>query len=76
MITEAQKEAQELFDKFNKEGLHQISSIINRTIRKQIIKQCAIIAVDETINYAKTFGDVTELDITHYEETKQEIEKL
>jgi hypothetical protein len=76
MITEAQKEAQELFDRFNKEGLHQISSIINRTIRKQIIKQCAIIAVDETIKYAKTFGDVTELDIVHYEETKQEIEKL
>jgi hypothetical protein len=76
MITEAQKEAQELFDRFNKEGLHQISSIINRTIRKQMIKQCAIISINETIKYAKTFGDVTELDIVHYEETKQEIEKL
>jgi hypothetical protein len=76
MITEAQKKAQELFDKFNKEGLHQISSIINRTIRKQIIKQCAIISINETIKYAKTFGDATELDIVHFEKVKQELKKL
>ena len=45
-----QEKAEELFVRFNKEGLHQISSVINRFIRKQMIKQCALIAVDEIIN--------------------------
>jgi hypothetical protein len=39
-------------------------------------KQCALIAVDELIKYAKTFGDVTELDIQHFEDIKKEIELL
>ena len=44
------EKAEELFVRFNKEGLHQISSVINRFIRKQMIKQCALVAVDEIIN--------------------------
>jgi hypothetical protein len=39
-------------------------------------KQAALIAVDELIKYAKTFGDVTELDIQHFEDIKKEIELL
>lgn len=44
-----EEKAEELFVRFNKEGLHQISSVINRFIRKQMIKQCALIAVDYLI---------------------------
>jgi len=50
-----EEKAEELFVRFNKEGLHQISSVINRFIRKQMIKQCALIAVDECINSSTSF---------------------
>jgi hypothetical protein len=39
-------------------------------------KQCAIIAVDEKIAYAKTFGDVTQSDVEEFEQIKKEIELL
>jgi hypothetical protein len=39
-------------------------------------KQSALIAVDEKIAYAKTFGDVTESDVEEFEQIKKEIEKL
>ena len=39
-------------------------------------KQCALIAVDEKIAYAKTFGDVTESDVEEFEQIKKEIEKI
>jgi hypothetical protein len=86
MITEAQKEAQELFDKFNKEGLYQISSVINKTIRKEMIKQCAIITVDEILKVLESellelFLNARDCPINkkytlYYEEVKKEIEKL
>jgi hypothetical protein len=44
--------------------------------KKYHAKKCALIAIDEIINYAKTFGDVTELDISEFLQVKQEIEKL
>ena len=39
-------------------------------------KKCALIAVNEKIAYAKTFGDVTESDVEEFEQVKKEIEKL
>ena len=48
-IIKPKQKAEELFIEFNKKGLNQISSIINRVVRKQIIKQCVIIAIDEII---------------------------
>jgi hypothetical protein len=65
------EKAENLFVKFNEDGLHQISSIITRHIRKEIIKQCALIAVDELlllVTYQPT--------IDYWNEVKQEIESL
>jgi hypothetical protein len=77
----AKEKAEELFVKFNKDGLYKISSIINRHIRKEIIKQCALIAVDEILN---NFGRATEgkqhytdyNTIEFYTKVKHEIEHL
>jgi hypothetical protein len=81
-----QEKANELFERFNKEGLHQISSVINRFIRKEIIKQCALIAVDETLDsFSNIFDDsvIESSNVGGYRnmkkyltEVKQEIEKL
>jgi hypothetical protein len=38
--------------------------------------QCALIDVQNTIDYAKTFGDATETDVRYFTDVKQEIEKL
>ena len=45
---------------------------------KNMAKQCALIAVDETINYLTTSLDIqTSLNAVNYwQEVKQEIEKL
>jgi hypothetical protein len=64
------EKAEEVFLIFSKQGLHQISPFINRTIRKQIIKQCALIAVDEMIEVCDSYV------APYYYEVKQEIEKL
>ena len=56
------------------EQLVSVYFLLVQTIAQQ--KQCALIAVDELIKYAKTFGDVTELDIQHFEDIKKEIELL
>ena len=65
-----QEKAEELFVRFNKDGLHQISPIINRTIRKQMIKQCAVIAVDEILHTC------VEARIYYWMDVRIEIEKL
>lgn len=41
------QKAEELFHRFNKEGLHQISAVINRHVRKAMIKQCVLIHIEE-----------------------------
>lgn len=86
----AKEKANELFNRFNKEGMPQISKVINRHIRKEMIKQCALIAVDEiikanphlwiqkTVNYdgyAKTYDEEV-MNKEWWQEVKQEIEKL
>ena len=81
-----QEKANELFERFNKEGLHQISSVINRFIRKEIIKQCTLIVVDETLDsFSNVFDDFV-IDSSkvggyrnmkkYWEEVKKEIEKI
>lgn len=76
------KKAEELFFKFNKKGLHQISSIIYRVIRKEMIKQCALIAVDEIlkshdelIDCFKEPEDYIKIE-NYWQEVKQEILNL
>jgi hypothetical protein len=63
------EKAEELFEKFNKEGLPQISSLVNRFIRKEMIKQCALIAVHEIIksnelDYFMTKDQIDSLEVT------------
>jgi hypothetical protein len=72
------EKAEEVFLIFSKQGLHQISPFINRTIRKQIIKQCALIAVDEILKftYSLKFGNALSDELEYWEEVKKEIEKL
>jgi hypothetical protein len=71
------EKAEEVFLIFSKQGLHQISPFINRTIRKQIIKQCALIAVDEMINYLlDSDWALINNKAKYWQEVKQEIEKL
>lgn len=48
-MTPKQK-AHQLFSKYNKEGLQEIINITNRFERKDIIKQCVIICIDEIID--------------------------
>ena len=67
------EKAEELFYRFNKEGLHQISPFINRTIRKEMIKQCALILVSELLN---TFDKGDNFNIEYWQEVRKEIENL
>lgn len=67
------EKAEELFNRFNKEGLHQISPFINRTIRKEMIKQCALILVSELLN---TLDKGDNFNIEYWQEVRKEIENL
>jgi hypothetical protein len=81
------EKAEELFVKFNKDGLYKISSIINRHIRKEIIKQCALIAVNEVIKVCPYFDEkkrdtedqFSAFDfqfVSYWQEVKHEINQL
>ncbi len=74
------EKAEELFVKINKEGLHQISSVIARHVRKEMIKQCAKITVDEIIVELESvefnYNIKSSLPSEFWQEVKQEIEKL
>ena len=65
----AKEKADELYDKY-----YQLCA--DSSNPQNMAKQCSLIAFDELIKYAKTFGDVTELDIQHFEDIKKEIELL
>lgn len=49
---------------------------LSRLRTKEKIKNLSLISVDALICYAKTFGDVTDLDILYFENVKKEIQKL
>jgi hypothetical protein len=66
------KEAMELVGKFIKHSYHNN----NYLECHEHAKECAIISVQEKIKYAKTFGDVTELDIKHFEDFIKVIKSL
>lgn len=67
----AEEKAWDLFTKFNKDGLHQISSVINRHVRREMIKQCVLITVDEVLNTIRP-----DESKEWWQEVKNEIEKL
>ena len=67
--------AEDLFMMYVNKGMSQIKPVINRVIRKEMAKQCALIAVDEILELLPeiAFGNRV---IKFYEQVKQEIEKL
>jgi replication-associated recombination protein RarA len=65
-----QEKAEDLFMMYVNEGMNQIKPVINRVIRKEMAKQCALIAVDEIIRVLQDEQD------WYWPEVKEEIEKL
>ena len=77
-MTEKQK-AKELIEKFyNKqlEILNRIPIVPIEEVELNISKESALISMNEKIEYAKTFGDVTDLDIQEFERIKVEIQNF
>jgi len=74
-----QEKAEELYYNYSFVGLKEIKSILNRIIRKNIAKQCALIAVQECIDLHHNLdGDRNGIgdSYKYWLEVKQEIEKL
>lgn len=67
------EKAEELFINYIHKGMNQIQPVINRVIRKEMAKQCSLIAVDEIIkeNYPQ---DVKRCE--YWLEVIKEIQKL
>ena len=63
------EKAEDLFMIYVNEGMSQIKPVINRVIRKEMAKQCALIAVDEILKEVV-------LTTMYWNEVKQEIELL
>jgi hypothetical protein len=73
-----QEKAEDLFMMYVNKGMNQIKPVINRVIRKEMAKQCALIAVDEILNIYQIKNAAFEFyEVRNYwQEVKQEIEKL
>jgi enolase len=71
------EKAQELFSKYNRKGLYQISNVINRIVRKEIIKECVLIAIDEIIQSIKHTEAKSDLGyIGYWNKVKEEIKNI
>jgi hypothetical protein len=70
-MTKHQKKAIELFNKFRNHTWNGEDNLDNTNAIK-----ASIIAVDELIKYAKTFGDVTQDDVDDMEQVKKELQNL
>jgi hypothetical protein len=70
--------AEELFMIYVNKGMSQIKPVINRVIRKEMAKQCALIAVDEIIDSSPMYytGFEYESNLEYWQEVKTEIKKL
>jgi hypothetical protein len=64
------EKAEDLFMMYVNKGMSQIKPVINRFIRKELAKQCALIAVDEIL---KECIDIKE---RYWQQVKQEIQAL
>ncbi len=69
------EKAEDLFMMYVNKGMSQIKPVINRVIRKEMAKQCALIAVDEII---KAMDNVMLPNPfkQYWNKVKQEIEAL
>jgi hypothetical protein len=70
--------AEDLFMMYVNKGMSQIKPVINRVIRKEMAKQCALIAVDEIIElaYWEYMESMGEKEEKYWQEVKQEIINL
>ena len=70
--------AEELFMIYVNKGMSQIKPVINRVIRKEMAKQCALIAVDEIIDSSPMYytGFEYESNLEYWQQVKTEIKKL
>lgn len=64
------EKSEELFMMYVDKGMKQIKPVIHRAIRKEMAKQCALIAVDEIIRVLQDEQD------WYWQEVKEEIELL
>ena len=75
-----QEKEEELFFKYSMTGLEEIKSILNRVVRKNIAKKCAIIAVDEliesTLPSCEFGGEINNNTIEYWQQVKNELQKL
>jgi hypothetical protein len=65
-----QEKSQELFDKY-----WELNTDFDGLVKYELAKQCALIAVDEIMNYMTPQTDSKEA-FDYWREVKQEIEKL
>jgi hypothetical protein len=74
----AKEKAEDLFMMYVNKGMSQIKPVINRVIRKEMAKQCALIAVDEIIDvaYWEYMESMGEKEEKYWQEVKQEIINL
>ena len=72
------EKAEDLFMMYVNKGMNQIKPVINRVIRKEMAKQCALIAVDEIIElaYWEYMESMGEKEEKYWQEVKQEINNL
>jgi hypothetical protein len=73
------EKAEDLFMMYVNKGMSQIKPVINRVIRKEMAKQCALIAVDEVIENLVELsnGEFTFIhNVEYWQQVKQEIQAL
>jgi hypothetical protein len=51
-------------------------SAVGKFAKEYHAKDCAKVTIDKLMDYARTFGDVTMLDIEYFYEVKKEIDLL
>ena len=73
-----QEKSEDLFILYLNKGMNQIKPVINRVIRKEMAKQCALIAVDEIIDvaYWEYMESMGEKEEKYWKQVKQEIINL
>ena len=68
--------AEDLFMMYVNKGMSQIKPVINRVIRKEMAKQCALIAVDEILDASMLYFDDLNSYVNYWQEVKQEIKNI
>jgi hypothetical protein len=70
-----QEKAEELYSKYYNRIEHSLSEDVSG-FEKDIVKHCALIAVDELIKQEEKYNNGTFYPSNYWQEVKQEIEKL